>query len=182
MRHPFQFMNPSVGISLFLFVVVASLGSALDLAAQDKKKDPTVDSDVIKKTMSKIREVEKLDAYVAQNKQLVDANKALQKQIASINKQVAKLQKDLAGQQAKLRKQLLQMPSFKVKAKIIGNGKNMALLQMKSQERPLLITSEVPVSIQVSDGVYLLMQVKKISKNAIELHFPELERDLFLYN
>lgn len=147
-----------------------------------QQQDPTADSDIIKQTMSKIREVEKLDVYIAQNAQLTAANKQLQQQIASINKQVAQLTKDLAEQQAKLRKQLLQMPSFTVKAKILGNGRDMALLQMKNQERPILITMDTPISLQVSDGVYLLMEVKKISKKIIELHFPELERDLFLYN
>ncbi len=149
------------------------------VVGQDKK-DPTSDSDIIKQTMSKIRDVEKLDSYIAQNKKLTETNKQLQGQIASINKQVTKLTKDLAEQQAKLRKQLLQMPSFEVKAKILGNGRNMAILQMK--DRTIRIRLGTKMSLPVADGVYLLMQVKEISKEMIELHFPELERDLYFYD
>ncbi len=98
----------------------------------------------------------------------------------SINKQVAELTKELADQQAKLRKQLLQMPSFELKAKVIGNGEGMAIL--KSKERYFRIRTDTKMSVPVADGVYVLMHVKKISKEVIELHFPELERDLFLYD
>ena len=128
--------------------------------------------------MSKIREVEKLDSYIEQNKALTTANKELKQQIASINKQVAKLTKDLAEQQAKLRKQLLQMPTFEIKAIILGSGRDMALLQYK--DRTLRIRAGKPVSVPVADGVYVLMDVKEISKEGIKLFFPELERDLFL--
>jgi predicted nuclease with TOPRIM domain len=165
--------------AILLCVGALPLFLSANSLAQDKQ-DPTAQSDVIKQTISKIKEVEKLDSYIAQNAQLTATNKQLQGQIASINKQVAALTKELADQQAKLRKQLLQMPSFELKAKVIGNGQGMAIL--KSKERYFRIRSDTKMSVPVADGVYVLMEVKEISKEVIELHFPELERDLFLYD
>ena len=163
--------------SVILFLAVSTF--ATNAVAQDKQ-DPTSESDIIKQTMSKIKDVEKLDNYIAQNKQLTETNKKLQAQIASISKQVAILTKDLADQQAKLRKQLLEMPSFEVKAKVLGNDRDMAILKFKDSS--IRIRKDTKISVPVSDGVYVLMHVTKITKDVIELHFPELERDLFLYD
>ena len=48
------------------------------------------------------------------------------------------------------------------------------------KDRTLRIRAGKPVSVPVADGVYVLMDVKEISKEGIKLFFPELERDLFL--
>ena len=38
------------------------------------------------------------------------------------------------------------------------------------------------LSVQVADGVWVLMEVRKISKESIEIHFPELQRDIVIYD
>ncbi|MDG1875754.1 MAG: hypothetical protein P8J27_17715 [Mariniblastus sp.] len=149
-------------------------------AVGQEKQDPTADSDVIKQTMSKILNVEKLDAFQELNKTLKAENAKLKLDLASINKQLAKLTKDLADQTAQLRKQLLQMPTFQVQSKILGGGNNIALL--KSKDRVIRIRSNTEMSVAVSEGIWVLMQVKNISKDMIELHFPELERTVYLYD
>ncbi len=148
--------------------------------AQDKKVDPTAPSDVIAETLSKIRDVERLDAFVEQNKALKAENVKLKADVASIQKQIAKLTKDLEQQKAKLRKELLQMPTFQVQSKVIGGGRSMALL--KSKDTVIRIRNNTEMSVPVADGVWVLMQVKKISKDMIELFFPELERTVYLYD
>ena len=145
-----------------------------------EKKDPTAASDVIQQTLSKIRDVERLDTFVEQNKALVEENKKLKADIASINKQIAKLTKDLTDQTAMLRKQLLQMPTFEVQSKIIGDSLGMALL--KSKDTVIRIRDKTKMSVTVADGVWVLMEVKNISKDMIELYFPELERTVYLYD
>jgi len=145
-----------------------------------EKKDPTAASDVIQQTLAKIRDVERLDTFVQQNKALVEENKKLKADIASINKQIAQLTKDLTEQTALLRKQLLQMPTFEVQSKIIGDGRSMALL--KSKDSVIRIRDKTQMSVSVADGVWVLMEVKNISKDMIELHFPELERKVYLYD
>lgn len=145
-----------------------------------EKKDPTAPSDVIQKTLSKIRDVERLDTFVAQNLALKEENKKLKADIASINKQIAKLTKDLTEQTALLRKQLLQMPTFQVQSKILGDSLGMALL--KSNDTVIRIRDKTKMSVTVADGVWVLMEVKNISKDMIELYFPELERTVYLYD
>lgn len=145
-----------------------------------EKKDPTSESDVIKQTLSKIRDVERLDTFVLQNKALVEENKKLKADVASINKQIAKLTKDLAEQTAMLRKQLLQMPTFEVQSKILGGRLSMALL--KSKDSVIRIRDKTKMSVSVAEGVWVLMEVKNISKDMIELYFPELERTVYLYD
>jgi len=164
-------------LGLAIGILISVLGS--NLSAQEKQ-DPTAESDVIKQTMSKIREVEKLDSYVEQNKALTASNKQLQAELAGIKKQVAKLTADLTEQTAKLRKQLLQMPTFEIKSKILGGGRNMAILQSKDRNFRIRVNTEM--SVPVSEGIWVLMQVKNISKELIELHFPELERTVYLYD
>ena len=63
---------------------------------------------------------------------------------------------------------------------MVRNGQGMALLQTK--DRTIRIRLETEMSVAVADGVYVLMQVKKISREMIELYFPELERELYLYD
>lgn len=162
----------------FMVALVFFGGSAAQ--AQEEKQDPTAASDVIKATLSKIRDVERLDAFVEQNSQLTAENRALKKSIAEIQKQLTKLTRDLADQSVKLRKQLLQMPNFQVQSKLIASGRSMAIL--KSKDTILRIRTDTEMSVPVADGVWILMQVKKISKDMIELHFPELGRTVYLYN
>lgn len=166
---------------VFLIAACCALQFSLASTTQaQEKKDPTAPSDVIQQTLSKIRDVERLDTFVEQNKALVAENKKLKADIASINKQIAKLTKDLEEQTAMLRKKLLQMPTFEVQSKIIGDGLGMALL--KSKDTVIRIRDKTKLSVTVADGVWVLMEVKNISKDMIELYFPELERTVYLYD
>ncbi len=56
----------------------------------------------------------------------------------------------------------------------------MALL--KSKDTVIRIRANTEMSVPVTDGVWVLMQVKKISRDMIELYFPELERTVYLYD
>ncbi|MFT5301453.1 MAG: hypothetical protein ACI87E_001936 [Mariniblastus sp.] len=154
--------------------------SFVTTAESQERKDPTADSDVIEKTLSKIRDVERLDAFLEQNKVLTAANKALLAELASIKVQIAKLNKDMTEQTAKLRRQLLQMPTFEVQSKILGGARNMALL--KSKDKVIRIRDKTVMSVAVTDGVWVLMQVENISIDMIQLYFPELDRRVYLYD
>jgi hypothetical protein len=79
-----------------------------------------------------------------------------------------------------LRKQLLQMPTFNVQSKIINGSQSAAIL--KSKDTVIRIRNKTQLSVPVSDGVWVLMQVRNISKDMIELYFPELERTVYLYD
>lgn len=149
--------------------------------AQEKQQDPTAPSEVINKTLSKIRDVEQLDAFIQRNQILQEENKTLKQQLASIQKQLQKLTKDFEEQNAKLRSQFLQMPTFEVQSKILGISGGIALL--KSNSSVIRIRNNTEMSVPVADGGgWVLMQVKNISKDMIELHFPELERTVYLYD
>lgn len=165
----------------FLIAVFCAVpfGLATTVHAQEKK-DPTAQSDIIQQTLSKIRDVERLDTFVAQNELLKEENKQLKASIASIQEQITKLTKDLADQTALLRKQLLQMPTFVVQAKILSDGRSIAIL--KSKDTVIRIRDKTMMSVTVADGVWVLMEVKNISKDMIELYFPELERTVYLYD
>lgn len=160
-----------------LWVFVATPSQSLE--AQEKQ-DPTAASDVIKETLNKIRDVEKLDTFIQQNDALKAENKQLKAEIAGIKKQLAKLTADLSQQAAKIKAQLLQMPTFQVQSKMLAGGKSAAIL--KSGDTLIRIRTNTELSVAVSDGAWVLMQVKKISKEMIELHFPELERTVYLYD
>lgn len=164
---------PLTAVLVSFFILSAS-------AHAQEKKDPTAESDVIKQTIAKIRDVDNLENFQKQNSTLKTENNKLKQEIASIKKQLAKLTQDLAQQTAKLRKQLLQMPTFEVQSKVLGGGKSMALL--KSKDKVIRIRTDTEMSVAVAEGVWVLMQVKKISKDMIELHFPELERTVYLYD
>jgi predicted nuclease with TOPRIM domain len=168
-----------------MFAVLSTIGlmSLLLITSTtdaQEKQDPTAPSTVIEQTLSKIRDVEKLDTFVQQNATLVQENKKLKAEIASIQKQIAKLSKDLELQTVNLRKQLLQMPTFNVQSKIINGNRSAAIL--KSKNTIIRIRNNTQLSVPVSDGVWVLMQVKNISKEMIELYFPELERTVYLYD
>lgn len=169
-----------VFFAMAICVCLTSASNGFAQPAQKAKQDPTAPSDMIQKTISKIRDVERLDAFLEQNKALQAENNKLKGEVASIKKQIAKLTQDLAQQTAKLRKQLLQMPTFQVQSKILGGVRSMALL--KSKDKVIRIRANTEMSVTVADGVWVLMQVKKISKEMIELHFPELERTVYLYD
>ena len=126
-------MNFKIRIHNWLTILVLGIVQihlATNATAQEKQ-DPTEASDVIQQTLSKIRDIEKLDTFVQQNQALKEENKKLKSSIASIQKQVTQLTKDLAEQTAKLRKQLLQMPTFQVQSKVLSDGRGMAILKSK---------------------------------------------------
>ena len=163
-----------------LLFVLALIVALPESASGQEKKDPTAPSDIINETLAKIRDVEKLDTFIQQNNTLKAENQKLKADVAKIKQELAKITKDLTEQAAKLRKQLLQMPTFQVQSKVLGNGRNMALL--KTKETVIRIRTDTEMSVPVAEGVWVLMQVKNISKDMIELYFPELERTVYLYD
>ena len=163
-------------ISLFVGCIVLCLATI----AHGQENDPTAQSDVINKTLSKIRDVERLDSFVEQNKALKAENAKLKADLASIKKQLDKLTADFAQQNVTIRKQLLQMPTFQVLSKVISGSSSMALLKMKTTN--LKVKANTKLSVPVADGTWVLMEVREISKDMIVLYFPELQREVFLYD
>jgi uncharacterized protein YlxW (UPF0749 family) len=165
----------------FRFAVVATVWLVLmGWSSQSQAQDPTQDSDIMKAMMSKIRDVENLDTFVNENKTLREENTTLKTQLASLTKSVNELTQQLAQQKEVLQRQLLQLPSFEVKSKIIGNGTAMAVLDSSGKQYRIREATEL--SVQAADGIWVLMRVEKISKDFIELSFPEMSRRLFLYD
>ncbi len=163
--------------ALSILFVVMQTGA---LCGQESGEDPATDTNIIKETLGKIREVENLDKYISENNSLKSENKNLKSQLASLTKQVAKLTQDLATQQERLRKQLLQLPNFEVKSKLVGASKSMAVLQFG--EKFVRIRKGIEMDVPVADGVWTLMKVENISTEFIQLTFPELERTIVLYD
>ncbi len=163
---------------LSIAVVITLTGFSGVVSAQEN--DPTAKSDIINKTLSKIRDVEKLDGFVEQNELLKKENQQLKAELASIKKQLAKLTADFEQQNAKIRKQLLQTPTFQVLSKVISGPSSMALL--KTSTTQLRVKANTKLSVPVSEGAWVLMEVREISKDMIVLYFPELEREVFLYD
>lgn len=170
----------SMIIGVFAFLLVGT-GTAL---AQD---DPATQSNLIEETLKTIKEVESLNQYIAQieelkkaNKSLNDANKGLQGQIASLGKQVAQLTEEIKTSNETLRKQLLTLPEFKVKSKLVGKNSAIAVLDMGG--KLVRIRDKVKMSVPVENGVWTLMEVQKITKDVIELKFTELDRVITIYN
>ena len=86
----------------------------------------------------------------------------------------------VATQQERLRKQLLHLPRFEVKSKLVGAKKSMAVLQFG--EKSIRIRMGIEMDVPVADGVWTLMKVEQISTDFIKLTFPELERQIVLYD
>lgn len=165
---------------LFAGILVATLCVNGSVCAQQENTDPATDTKIIEETMSKIRQVENLDKYIGENETLRNENKDLKNQIASLAKQVQKLTDELKAENERLRKQLIEMPVFTVKSKLVGTSRSMAVLQFA--EKSLRIRMGVEMSVPVADGVWTLMKVKNISNDLIELEFPELQRTIVLYD
>lgn len=171
-------MNRFLTICLSVFVLFTAWGNVSVSLGQEN--DPTANSQMIDKTISKIRDVERLDTFIQQNNALKAENAKLKQSVASIQQQLTKLKKELEQQNAKLRKQLLQMPTFQVMSKVLAGNRSVAYLKTKSTL--LRVRSNMSLSVPVSDGVWVLMKVKEISKDMIVLEFPELERTIYLYH
>lgn len=163
-------------LSVLVFFFIAWVSSSCFCIGQ-QKKDPTAQTKVIQETLAKIRDVEKLDTYIEANKELKKQNALLQKSLRDLTGKVNKLTVQLRQQQESLRKQLLQMPKFQVQSKILGKVVSMAILE--SNSRTILIRSNTTMSVPVNN-VWVLMEVRKITKDMIELYFPELKRSVFL--
>lgn len=164
-------------LTYLAFLCVIALSASSSLAQEN---DPTAKSEVINKTIAKIRDVERLDSFVKQNSELVAENKKLKADVASIQKELASLKAEVEQQAVKIRKQFLSMPTFQVQSKIIAGPNSVAYL--KTNLTSLRIRANTELSIPVSDGAWVLMKVKEISKDMIVLEFPELERTVFLYH
>ncbi len=80
----------------------------------------------------------------------------------------------------RLRRQLVQMPTFQIKSKLVSSSRAMAILEFG--EKSIRIRQGIELSVPVSEGVWTLMKVLKISNDFIELEFPELERTVLLYD
>ncbi len=164
--------------SLTVAIVVLLASNAI---AQEKKKvDPAAKTDVMKQTLNKIKNVQQLDKYIAENGKLKAENKTLKGQIATLSKQVAKLTNDLKKENERMKKQLLQLPSFKLKSKIVSKRSSLALLE--DGDRTIRVRNGTERSVLVKPGVYVLMKVEKITTDGIVLHFPELDRRITLYD
>ena len=167
---------------------------ATTLAAQDEKakqEEPNVDpasaSEMFLKTIGKIRNVEQLEKFIKENQALKEQNKTLKSQVNGLNgkvntltQQVNKLTQELNGQKERIRKQLLELPSFSVKSKLVRGDDSIAILQFG--EKAIRIRNKVEMSVPVKDGVWINMQVVKIDREIIELKFPELDRTLLIYD
>lgn len=160
-------------------VLFCTLIGPTPLIAQNKS-DPASKTPIIDKTLGKIRNVEQLDKFIAENTKLKNENKGLKGQIASLGKQVAKLTKDLKTENARMKKQLLQLPTFELKSKIVGANKSIAILQQG--EKYLRVREGTKMSVLVKEGVWVLMHVEKITKDVVELNFPELDKKIFFYD
>lgn len=165
----------SLGIGLIVVVICASMG--VTVSAQD---DPATQSSLMEETLKTIKEVENLNQYIAENKALKDTNKGLQGQIASLSKQVKQLTQQLKTSTETTRKQLLALPEFKVKSKLVGKTSAIAVLDMGG--KVVRIRDKVEMSVPVVNGAWTLMRVEKITKDVIELKFIELDRTITIYN
>lgn len=150
------------------------------VAAQDQKGDPTSESDMIKETLAMIKEVEKLNYYLQQIQTLTTENKSLKGQIATLTKQVAGLTKEVQTSNERLRKQLLSLPPFEIRSKVIGTKSAMAVLKLG--ERIIRIRNDMEMNVPVENGIWTLMKVEKISKDIVVLNFTELDRVITIYD
>lgn len=164
---------------MVLVAVFVSAGACSSAWAQEEE-DPASDSKVIEETLSKIRQVEDLEKFIGENSTLKAQNAELKKQIASLDQQVKKLTQELKVENERLRKQLIELPTFQIKSKLVGSTRAMAVLQFG--EKSLRIRQDIEMSVPVTSGVWTLMKVIKISNDFIELEFPELERTVILYD
>lgn len=164
--------NFCLAVSALFFVIPAGIAVAQD--------DPASDTPIISETLNKIKEVENLDKYIAANAQLTEDNKVLREQIAGLTVQVQKLTQDLLIENERLRKQSLELPEFTVKARIFSSTSSMAVLQYG--EKSIRIRQGTSLSVPIPSGIWVLMEVEKISKDTIELRFPELERDIVIFD
>ncbi len=149
-------------------------------AAQEEPTDPATDTQVIEETLGKIRDVENLEKFIAENETLKGENNSLKEQVASLAEQVKKLTEELQAENERLRKQLLHLPEFTVKSRLVSASRATAVLQFG--EKSIRIRRGVEMSVPVEGGVWTLMNVKNISNDFIELEFPELERTIVLYD
>ena len=167
-----------LSFSLMGLLTLVVAGSAQE--KKDENKDPTAKTNIMEETLSKIRNVDQLDKFQKENATLKTQNKTLKGQVASLTKQVQKLTNDLKVENERMKKQLLQLPSFRLKSKVVGAQRSIALLQ--HGDRTLKIRDNTEMSVLVKDGVWVLMRVEKITKETIELKFPELDRTIILYD
>jgi len=175
-----RFQRPCRRLPATLLLVCLLPGLAAAQEQQQELQDPASDSKVIEETLSKIRQVAELEKYLSENKTLKDANKQLMQQIASLDKQVKKLTQELKAENERLRKQLLELPTFEIKSKVVGGRSSLAVLQFG--EKTIRIRQGIKMDVPVADGVWTLMKVLEISNDFIELEFPELDRKVVLYD
>ena len=97
-----------------------------------------------------------------------------------MGKQVTQLTEEIKTSNETLRKQLLTLPEFKVKSKLVGKSSAIAVLDMGG--KLVRIRDKVKMSVPVENGVWTLMEVQKITKDVIELKFTELDRVITIYN
>ena len=74
-----------------------------------------------------------------------------------MDKQVKKLTEELKVENERLRKQLVQMPTFRIKSKLVGSSRAMAVLEFG--EKTIRIRQGIELSVPVAEGVWTLMKV-----------------------
>ncbi len=144
------------------------------------KQDPATRTDIITETLKTIREVDKLNEYIEQNKGLRDENQTLKQQIASLTTQVGQLTQEIQTQNEQLKRQLLTLPEFTIKSKVVSRGGGQAILDVGGKS--IRIRENVQMSIPVENGVWTLIQVQKITKEVVEINFLDLDRVVTLYD
>ena len=169
-------MNPKTGLLIGLLTLLFAMTGQVGLS-QD---DPATQTTVMEETLKTIKEVEKLNQYIESNQALTTQNKELNGQIASLSKQVQELTAQIQTSNETLRKQLLSLPEFKVKSKMVSKSGAIAVLEMGT--KIVRIRDKVEMSVPVENGVWTLMRVEKITKDVIELKFLELDRIITIYN
>lgn len=165
--------------SRLLAIVVSTVISCF-AATSFGQDDPATQTNVMEETLKTIKEVENLNQYLAENKSLRSENKQLKGQLASLTKQIQQLTNQIKTSNETLRKQLLTLPQFEVKSKMVSASSAVAVLDMGG--KLVRIRDKVEMSVPVQNGVWTLMRVEKITKDVIELKFLELDRTVTIYN
>lgn len=164
----------AVAIGVFVF------GWSGHLAAQEEGQDPASDTKIIEETLGKIRDIERLDELLAANQQLAEQNKDLQKQIGELKQQVTQLTNELKLENERLRKQQIRLPEFVAKSRVIGTFGAVATIEFG--DRQIRLREGLKMTIPIADDAWTLMEVQKITKDAIEIQFPELDRQITIHD
>ena len=165
-------------------------------------KDPTQPSKLIQETKEKIRNVEQYDKLKRDFDKLVvdksEMESKLNNQIDELTKEKDNLQTEIANLKADFAKQLAEMrnalkamqteekvqkeirlPEIEVKSKAIGDFQSIVTLSINGKSAYFQQGEMTKISIDGQKAT--AMVVKSISRNLVEIDFPELNRSLALH-